>query len=101
MAENADAQAVQNLTGVERSALLMLGLGEKHAAEILRHMGPKEVHEIGMAMAGLTHITNSQMELVMQTFVDAIGEQTSLGMGSDEYIRNMLTSVATARVWNS
>ena len=96
MAENADAQAVQNLTGVERSALLMLGLGEKHAAEILRHMGPKEVHEIGMAMAGLTHITNSQMELVMQTFVDAIGEQTSLGMGSDEYIRNMLTSALGA-----
>jgi len=96
MAENADAQAVQNLTGVERSALLMLGLGEKHAAEILRHMGPKEVHEIGTAMAGLTHITNSQMELVMQTFVDAIGEQTSLGMGSDEYIRNMLTSALGA-----
>jgi flagellar motor switch protein FliG len=87
-----DAQAVKNLTGLERSALLMLGLGEKHAAEILRHMGPKEVQEIGLAMASLSNVTNSQMELVMQKFVDAIGEQTSLGMGSDEYIRNMLTS---------
>ena len=92
MAEQTDAQAVKNLSGVERAALLMLGLGEKHAAEILRHMGPKEVQEIGLAMAGLTQVTNSQMELVMQKFVDAIGEQTSLGMGSDEYIRNMLTS---------
>ncbi|MCB1801012.1 MAG: flagellar motor switch protein FliG [Gammaproteobacteria bacterium] len=96
MAESSDAQAVKNLTGVERSALLMLGLGEKHAAEILRHMGPKEVQEIGLAMAGLTQVTNSQMELVMQKFVDAIGEQTSLGMGSDEYIRNMLTSALGA-----
>jgi flagellar motor switch protein FliG len=90
--EGKDAQAVRNLSGLERSALLMLGLGEKHAAEILKHMGPKEVQEIGMAMASLSSITNSQMELVMQKFVDAIGEQTSLGMGSDEYIRNMLTS---------
>jgi flagellar motor switch protein FliG len=55
-------------------------------------MGPKEVQEIGLAMAGLSNVTNSQMELVMQKFVGAIGEQTSLGMGSDEYIRNMLTS---------
>ncbi|MCB1789942.1 MAG: flagellar motor switch protein FliG, partial [Gammaproteobacteria bacterium] len=65
MAEQTDAQAVKNLSGVERAALLMLGLGEKHAAEILRHMGPKEVQEIGLAMAGLTQVTNSQMELVM------------------------------------
>ncbi|MCB1799738.1 MAG: flagellar motor switch protein FliG, partial [Gammaproteobacteria bacterium] len=80
MEQNADAQAVKKLSGVERSALLMLGLGEKHAAEILRHMGPKEVQEIGLAMASLSNVTNSQMELVMQKFVDAIGEQTSLGM---------------------
>jgi len=87
----ADQQIVDSLSGVERSALLMLGLGENHAAEVLKHMGPKEVQEIGTAMAGLANITNSQMELVMQKFVDTIGDQTSLGMGSDEYIRNMLT----------
>ena len=96
MEHNSDSQAVQNLSGLERSALLMLGLGEQHAAEILRHMGPKEVQEIGLAMAGLANITNSQMELVMQKFVGTIGEQTSLGMGSDQYIRNMLTSALGA-----
>ena len=96
MERNSDSQAVQNLSGLERSALLMLGLGEQHAAEILRHMGPKEVQEIGLAMAGLSNITNSQMELVMQKFVGTIGEQTSLGMGSDQYIRNMLTSALGA-----
>lgn len=90
-ASSEDKQVVSNLNGLERSALLMLGLGEHHAAEVLRYMEPKEVQEIGMSMAGLENVTNSQMELVMQQFVDAIGEQTSLGMGSDEYIRNMLT----------
>ena len=86
-----DQQVVANLSGIQRSALLMLGLGENHAAEVLRYMEPKEVQEIGLAMAGLSNITNSQMELVMAKFVDSIGEQTSLAMGSDEYIRNMLT----------
>ncbi len=86
-----DQQVVARLSGLERSALLMLGLGENHAAEVLKYMEPKEVQEIGLAMATLSNITNSQMELVMHDFVEAIGEQTSLGMGSDEYIRNMLT----------
>jgi flagellar motor switch protein FliG len=84
--------ALARLSGLERTALLMLGLGEKYAAEILRYMGPKEVQEIGLAMAGLTNVTKSMMEQVMHDFVDTIGEQTSLGLGSDEYIRNMLTS---------
>jgi len=83
---------VANLSGVERSALLMLGLGEHHAAEILKHMGPKEVQEVGLAMAGLSNVTSSMMEQVMQDFVSTVGESTSLGLGSDEYIRNMLTS---------
>jgi flagellar motor switch protein FliG len=92
-AKNTNAsKAVARLSGMERTAVLMLGLGEKHAAEIMRHMGPKEVQEIGMAMAGLTNVTKSMMEEVMSDFVDTIGEQTSLGLGSDEYIRNMLTS---------
>jgi flagellar motor switch protein FliG len=83
--------ALARLSGKERSALLMLGLGEKHAAEILKHMGPKEVQEIGVAMAGLSNVTSSMMEQVMSDFVGTIGEQTSLGLGSDEYIRNILT----------
>ncbi len=83
---------LQQLSGLQRSALLMLGLGEQHAAEILKHMGPKEVQEIGMAMASLSNVTSTMMEQVMADFVGTIGDQTSLGLGSDEYIRNMLTS---------
>ncbi len=98
MADNTEQQAhdaraaLARLNGKERSALLMLGLGEQHAAEILRHMGPKEVQEMGTAMAGLSNVTRSMMEQVMADFVGTIGEQTSLGLGSDEYIRNILTS---------
>lgn len=96
MPESNDALVIDDFSGVERSALLMLGLGEEHAAEILRHMGPKEVQEIGQAMAGLSEITHSQMAAVMQVFVQSIGEQTSLSMGSHDYIRNMLTAALGA-----
>lgn len=83
---------VASLTGIERSALLMLGLGEQQAAEILKHMGPKEVQEVGLAMASLSNVTNTMMEQVMQDFVATVGESTALGLGSEDYIRNMLTT---------
>jgi flagellar motor switch protein FliG len=83
---------VDKIKGVERAAILMLALGEKDAAELLKHMGPKEVQDVGMAMASLTDITTDHMEAVMTHFVTTLEKQTSLGLGSDDYIRNMLTS---------
>jgi len=86
------AKEVAKMSGIERSALLMLALGEDHAAEILKHMDPKEVQDIGMAMASLDNVTGAMMTEVTQSFVDTIGDSTALGLGSDEYIRNMLTN---------
>ncbi len=82
----------KNLNGVERAAILMLALGEKDAAAILSHMGPKEVQELGLAMANMNNVSTEKMESVMHSFVDTLRSQTSLGVDSDEYIRNVLTN---------
>lgn len=80
----------RKLSGLERASILMLALGESQAADILRHMGPKEVQDIGLAMTGLSNVTSRMMEQVMGDFVETIGNQTALGIGADQYIRNML-----------
>jgi len=85
-------EEAKKIGGVERAAILLLALGEKDAAELLRHMGPKEVQDVGLAMASLTDVTTDQMESVMRHFVSTLEKQTALGLGSDEYIRNMLTN---------
>jgi flagellar motor switch protein FliG len=82
----------KKISGVERAAILMLALGEKDAASILAHMGPKEVQELGLAMANMHKVSTSQMETVMHSFVDTLRNETSLGIDSDEYIRNVLTN---------
>jgi len=43
MPENELDNVANSLKGVDRAAILMLALGEKDAATILAHMGPKEV----------------------------------------------------------
>ncbi len=44
---------VSGVSGAERAAILLLTLGEQDAAELLRHMDPREVQRVGQAMAGL------------------------------------------------
>jgi len=86
-----NANALANLNRVERAAILLMSLGEKDAAEILKHMGPKEVQRVGSAMATLKNINQPQVEGVVSEFLDAVSGQTGMGLGADDYIRNMLT----------
>jgi flagellar motor switch protein FliG len=85
MAENAS-----KIPGVERAAILLLSLGEGPAAEVLKHMAPKEVQKIGAAMAALTNVSRDQVGAVLETFTKSLDNQTAIGVGSDDYIRKML-----------
>ena len=45
--------------GIERSAILLIALGEDFASEVLKHLGPKEVQKLGHAMASLKSVPRS------------------------------------------
>lgn len=81
-----------SLTGVQRAAVLLMTLGTEEASEVLKHMNPKEVQAIGSAMAQMPNITKPIVSNVMNDFMGAVGEQTSLGIGSEDYIKSMLVS---------
>jgi flagellar motor switch protein FliG len=78
------------IPGVDRAAILLLTLGEAAAAEVLKHMAPKEVQKIGAAMAALTGVSKEDATTVLRGFNREVENQTSIGVGSDEYIRKML-----------
>lgn len=78
------------LTGVQRAAVLLLSLGEQDAAEVLKHMNAKEVQKLGIAMATISGISRDQVLQVMDSFGQSLDKQTSLGMGADDYVRNVL-----------
>jgi len=84
------AEGSGNSAGAERAAILLMSLGEKEAAEVLKLMGPKEVQKIGSVMATLSNISKQRADEVINDFISEVGEQTSLGIGSEEYIKTML-----------
>jgi flagellar motor switch protein FliG len=77
---------------VDQAAILLMTLGENDAAEILKHMGPKEVQRIGAAMTQLSNVQQQDVQVVMANFLDEVRTLTGLGMGADNYIRKMLVT---------
>lgn len=77
--------------GIEKSAILLMSLGEDAAAGVLKHLGPREVQKLGAAMASLKQVTREKIDGVLSNFRDDAGENTALGMNSDDYIRGVLT----------
>ncbi len=69
----------------------MLALGEDAAAGVMKHLGPREVQKIGAAMASIGAIPHENIAKVLEEFKAEADLSSSVGLDSDEYIRNVLT----------
>lgn len=78
------------MNGTERAALLLMTLGEKEAAEVLKFMGAQEVQALGMAMASLKNVSRNQADFVLDGFITDVEDQTTFGVDSENYVRNIL-----------
>jgi len=80
----------KSLGWTDKAAILLMSLGEAQSSEILKHMNPKEVQRLGVAMANLKNVSKNQVQEVVSEFSNAVSEQTGFGVGNDEYIRSVL-----------
>jgi len=85
-------EAPQALTGIQRAAVLLMAMGSENAAEVLKHLNPKEVQSLGGAMAALQNVNKPTMVIVMDEFIAKVSNQTSVGIGSEDYIREMMVN---------
>ncbi len=88
------SEAVQEelaaLNGTQRAAVLVLLLGEQQASDIIRYMNPKEVQALGGAMVALSDLSQEVVNAVLDDFVATLKKQTSLGLGTNEYVEKVL-----------
>ena len=86
--ENVETSA---LSGTEKSAILMLLLGEDEAAAILQNLSPREVQHLGTAMYSVAGVEQNTVNAVLDEFLETIKKQTGIGLGAGRYIENVLT----------
>jgi len=70
--------------------VLMLLLGEDQAASIIRYMDPKEVQALGAAMVSVGDISQEAVNEVLDDFIATFKKQTSLGLGTSDYVESVL-----------
>ncbi|MFT4583495.1 MAG: flagellar motor switch protein FliG [Gammaproteobacteria bacterium] len=82
----------EKLSGPDKAAIFLMTVGESAAAEVMKHLGPREVQNIGSAMSNLTNVSKEMVEVTMTDFIERMQKQTPIGIGSDEYIRTVLNT---------
>ena len=75
--------------GLENSAILLMSLGEEDAAEVLKHLTPKEVQGMGETIARMKSVPRDRMESVLQQFSAVATEQVALVGDTDAYLRTI------------
>ena len=89
--EEEEKTPYERLNNTQKCAVLMMLLGEDEAAEILKNLGPKEVQQLGKEMYSVAGLDQDTVNQVLDEFLAIIKTQTDLGMGSSNYIRNVMT----------
>lgn len=76
--------------GVEDAAILLMSLGEEEAAEVFKHLLPKEVQKLGEAIAKMKAVSREKVEGVLDRFSHEANDQSMLVPDTDEYVKSVL-----------
>jgi len=83
---------VSKLEGVEKAAILLLSLSEEDAAQILKHLEPKQVQKLGTEMAKVDDMTQTKITSVHKHFIEEIQNYSTIGFQSQDFVKRALTA---------
>ena len=76
--------------GVEDAAILLMALGEESAAEVFKHLTPKEVQRLGEAITRTRTVARDRFEAVVQRFSDLAQAEHMLVPDNNAYVKTVL-----------
>ncbi len=82
-------EELELMSTTDRAAVIMLLLGEQQAADIVRYLSPREVQALGACMVSVADLSQESVNIVLNDFVGTIKKQTSLGLGTADYVENV------------
>ena len=85
-------QLLDVMSGMEMAAVLMLSLNEEDAAQIFRHLEPKQVQRLGMSMASMKDFSHDKVTAVHRQFIEDIQKFSNIGIGSEDFVRKALVA---------
>ncbi|MEC5344862.1 flagellar motor switch protein FliG [Brenneria populi] len=79
-----------SLTGTEKSAILLMTIGEDRAADVFTHLSTREVQHLSAAMASMRQVSNQQLTEVLKEFEIDAEQYAALSINAGDYLRSVL-----------
>ena len=76
--------------GIQDAAIFLMSLGEEEAAEVFKHLSPKEVQKLGETIAKTRAVSHDRVDQVMLRFASEASSQSLLVSDTDNYVRAVL-----------
>ncbi len=76
--------------GIEDAAILLMSLGEEQAADVLRHLAPKDVQRLGEAIAKMHAVPRDRIDAVLARFESVAGEASAIVADTNDYVKSVL-----------
>jgi flagellar motor switch protein FliG len=76
--------------GIQDAAIFLMSLGEEEAAEVFKHLSPKEVQKLGETIANMRAVSREKVDQVMGKFADEASSQSLLVSDTNNYVKAVL-----------
>jgi flagellar motor switch protein FliG len=76
--------------GVEDAAILLMSLGEEQAAEVFKHLTPKEVQRLGETIARTRTVARDRYEQAVRRFCDLAQAEHMIVPDNNAYVKTVL-----------
>ena len=92
MVKIGDRAEVEQLSGLRKTAVLMIMIGDEASSEILRQLDEEEVQLISREIARIQTLTSEQTEGVLEEFYQMAVAHDYVVKGGVDYARKVLVS---------
>ncbi|NCU64809.1 flagellar motor switch protein FliG [Acidovorax sp. 210-6] len=76
--------------GLNNAAIFLMSLGEEEAAEVFKHLSPKEVQKLGETIAQMRSVSREKVDEVINKFSNVAAAQSLLVSDTGNYVRAVL-----------
>ena len=82
-------ERLSKLSGSDKAAMLMLLMGEEHAAQVIQHLEPKDIQTLGKKMVEVANLPKDIVNAVLDDFLISTSQRSDLGTENSEYIQRV------------
>ncbi len=81
------------MNGPQKTAMLLMSLGEEAASQLLKFMTPDEIKQVGVHMTAISAVKREMANELLSSFIASMGQETDIMVQGKSFLKNLLPDV--------